>query len=256
MEINSIGDLVCRPAFREALVRWGREHWNELCEDCHNRIDRNPLRLLDCKIDAKLAESAPSSLDFLCEDCRRHFDTVRAILDSAAIEHHVNPRLVRGLDYYTRTAFEVMAEGLGAQSTVLAGGRYDGLIETMGGAAVPGIGFAIGLERVALALQSAGLVSDSAANAVVIAMGEQAVLKGSSLARELRAAGLSIEMLSPDRKLKALLGRANKIGARFAVIIGENELARGVVQLRDLTQSAQREVPLTDVAAAIAEAKN
>jgi len=256
MEINSIGDLVCRPAFREALVKWGREHWNELCEDCHNRIDRNPLRLLDCKIDAKLAETAPNSLDYLCDDCRKHFATVREILSGAGIEHHVNPRLVRGLDYYTRTAFEVMAEGLGSQSTILAGGRYDGLIETMGGAAVPGIGFAIGLERVAIALQAAGVVSDGKADAAVIAMGEQAVLRASILVRELRAAGLSTELLSPDRKLKALLGRANKIGARFAVIIGENELARGVVQLRDLAQSAQREVALTDLAGAIAEAKN
>ncbi len=256
MEINSIGDLVCRPAFREALVKWGREHWNELCEDCHNRIDRNPLRLLDCKIDAKLAETAPNSLDYLCDDCRKHFATVREILTGTGIEHHVNPRLVRGLDYYTRTAFEVMAEGLGAQSSILAGGRYDGLVETMGGAAVPGIGFAIGLERVAIALEAAGLVSGGKADAAVIAMGEQAVMRASILVRELRAAGLSTELLSPDRKLKALLGRANKIGARFAVIIGENELARGVVQLRDLAQSAQRKVALTEVAGAIAEAKN
>ena len=256
MEINSIGDPVCRPAFREALVKWGREHWNELCEDCHNRIDRNPLRLLDCKIDAKLAETAPNSLDYLCDDCRKHFATVREILAGAGIEHHVNPRLVRGLDYYTRTAFEVMAEGLGSQSSILAGGRYDGLVETMGGAAVPGIGFAIGLERVAIALEAAGLLSGGKADAAVIAMGEQAVLRASILVRELRAAGLSTELLSPDRKLKALLGRASKIGARFAVIIGENELARGVVQLRDLAQSAQREVALTEVAGAIAEAKN
>src|SRR5215469_18203377 len=158
MEINSIGDATCRPAFREALVKWGREHWDELCEDCHNRIDRNPLRLLDCKIDAKLAASAPNSLDYLCDDCRAHFDTVRGTLDAAGVEYQVNPRLVRGLDYYTRTAFEIMAEGLGAQSTIIAGGRYDGLVEAMGGAAVPGIGFAIGLERVALALEAAELI--------------------------------------------------------------------------------------------------
>jgi histidyl-tRNA synthetase len=253
-EINSIGDAKCRPAFREALVKWGREHWDQLCEDCHNRIDRNPLRLLDCKIDVKLAESAPNSLDYLCEECRQHFLTVREILDGARVEHQVNPRLVRGLDYYNRTAFEVMAEGLGAQSTVVAGGRYDGLVAQMGGAAVAGIGFAIGLERIALALQALGLVRDGAADAAIIAMGEQAIIRAAALARELRAAGLVIEALSPERKLKALLTRAGKIGARFAVIIGENELARGVVQLRDLAQSSQREVALAELAGAIAGA--
>ena len=256
MEVNSIGDHVCRPAFREALVKWGREHWDQLCEDCHNRIDRNPLRLLDCKIDAKLAETAPSSLDYLCEPCRKHFQTVRDLLDAAGIEHQVNPRLVRGLDYYNRTAFEVIADGLGAQSTIVAGGRYDGLIEAMGGAAVPGIGFAIGLERVALALQAAELVNDGQTDAAIIAMGEQAVIRAAALARDLREAGLSLEMLSPDRKLKALLGRASKIHARYAVIIGENELARGVVQLRDLTHSTQHEVTFADLAGVIAGTKN
>ena len=137
-EINSIGASECRPAFRAALVEWGRAHWNELCEDCHNRIERNPLRLLDCKIDAKLAESAPSSLDYLCDACRAHFDTVKELLTGGGRQFVVNPRMVRGLDYYTRTAFEVMAGGLGAQSTVVGGGRYDGLVETMGGAAVAG----------------------------------------------------------------------------------------------------------------------
>ena len=160
MEINSIGDQKCRPAFREALVQWGRAHWDELCDDCHNRIDRNPLRLLDCKIDAKLTASAPNSLDYLCEECRAHFDTVKELLTAANVQYAVNPRMVRGLDYYTRTAFEVMAGGLGAQSTVVAGGRYDGLVETMGGAAVAGIGFAIGIDRMALALQAAGAGAD------------------------------------------------------------------------------------------------
>ena len=171
MEINSIGDQKCRPAFREALVKWGRAHWDELCDDCHNRIDRNPLRLLDCKIDAKLAESAPNSLDYLCDECRAHFDTVKDLLTAANVQFVVNPRMVRGLDYYTRTAFEVMAGGLGAQSTVVAGGRYDGLVETMGGAAVAGIGFAIGVDRMALALEAAGVLATVTPDAAIIAMG-------------------------------------------------------------------------------------
>jgi histidyl-tRNA synthetase len=253
MEINSIGDQKCRPAFREALVQWGRAHWDELCADCHNRIDRNPLRLLDCKIDAKLTESAPSSLDHLCDECRAHFDTVKELLLAAKVEFVVNPRMVRGLDYYTRTAFEVMAGGLGAQSTVVAGGRYDGLVEAMGGAAVAGIGFAIGVDRMALAMQAAGLAPSAAPDAAIIAMGPAAARHAIAVARDLRAANLTVEMLSPERKMKALLARASKIGARFAVIIGDDEIARGVVQVRDLKQSTQREVAQAEAARAIAQ---
>jgi histidyl-tRNA synthetase len=255
MEINSIGDQKCRPAFRDALVQWGRAHWDQLCEDCHNRIERNPLRLLDCKIDAKLTQSAPNGLDYLCDECRAHFETVKDLLSAAKVEFVVNPRMVRGLDYYTRTAFEVMAGGLGAQSTVVAGGRYDGLVETMGGGQVAGIGFAIGVDRMALALQAAGLAPTAAPDAVVIAMGAAAARHAVVAARTLRGASLNVEMLSPERKMKALLARASKIGARFAVIIGEDEVARGVVQLRDLEQSAQREVTVADAARAIADAR-
>jgi histidyl-tRNA synthetase len=255
MEINSIGDLKCRPAFRNALVEWGRAHWDQLCDDCHNRIERNPLRLLDCKIDARLAESAPHSLDYLCDECRTHFDHVKELLTAASVQFVVNPRMVRGLDYYTRTAFEIMAGGLGAQSAVVAGGRYDGLVETMGGAAVAGIGFAIGVDRMALALEAAGAIPDRAPDAAIIAMGPAATRQAVVVAGTLRAANLNIEMLSPERKMKALLTRASKIGARFAVIIGDDEIARGVVQLRDLKQSTQREVQIGEAARAIAEAR-
>ena len=255
VEINSIGDRNCRPAFREALVAWGRAHWGELCGDCHNRIDRNPLRLLDCKIDAKLTESAPKSLDYLCDECRAHFDTVKELASAGKVQFVVNPRMVRGLDYYTRTAFEVMAGGLGAQSTVVAGGRYDGLVETMGGAAVAGTGFAIGIDRMALALQAAGLAPASAPDAAIIALGPAATRHAIVVARNLREANLNVEMLSPERKMKTLLARASKIGARFAVIIGDDELARGVVQVRDLKHSTQREVAVAQASSAIADAR-
>jgi len=255
MEINSIGDQKCRPAFRGALVKWGRAHWDELCDDCHNRIDRNPLRLLDCKIDAKLTASAPNSLDYLCDECRAHFDTVKELASGGKVQFVVNPRMVRGLDYYTRTAFEVTAGGLGAQSTVVAGGRYDGLVETMGGAAVAGIGFAIGVDRMALALQAAGLAPTAAPDAAIIAMGPAATRHAIVVARNLREANLNVEMLSPERRMKTLLARASKIGARFAVIIGEDELARGVVQVRNLKQSTQREVAVAEAARAIADAR-
>jgi histidyl-tRNA synthetase len=254
MEINSIGDNKCRPAFRDALVQWGRAHWDELDEDCHNRLERNPLRILDCKKDAQVTASAPNSLDYLCDECRAHFDIVKEFLGAANVPFVVNPRMVRGLDYYTRTAFEVTAGGLGAQSTVVAGGRYDGLVEAMGGAPVAGIGFAIGVDRMALALQAAGVLSAIAPDAAIVAMGPAAARQATLLARVLRAKNLNIEMLSPERKMKTLLARASKIGARFAVIIGDDELARGVVQLRDLKQSTQREVTVADAARAIADA--
>jgi histidyl-tRNA synthetase len=254
-EVNSIGDAACRPAYREALIEWGRAHLDELCDDCHSRINRNPLRLLDCKIDAKLVMSAPSSLDFLCPDCRGHFDAVRGLAAAAGVETIVNPRMVRGLDYYVRTAFEFMAEGLGAQSTVIGGGRYDGLVEAMGGAAIAGIGFGMGVDRVALALEAAAKIPTANPDAIVIAMGKEALVRAIAAVRELRRDNLRVEIASPERRLKALLGRAAKIGARFAVIIGDDEVARGAAQLKDLTSGEQREVPAAQLAAAIRSAR-
>jgi len=254
-EINSIGDTQCRPKFREAVYQFGKAHYNELCDDCKHRLERNPLRLLDCKIDVALAEHAPKSADYLCDPCKTHFAQVKAVLTAGGVKYVENPRLVRGLDYYTRTTFEVIATGLGSQSTVVAGGRYDGLIEALGGASVPGIGFGSGLERVALALEAAGKLLIEKTDAAIIAMGEAATLKAVAVARAMRESGLSVEMFSPERKLKALLSRANKIGARFAVIIGDNEIAKGVVMLRDLQSSTQREVPEAEVSAAIQTAR-
>jgi histidyl-tRNA synthetase len=247
-EINSLGDGICRPAFRQALLEWGRAHLNELCEDCHQRLERNPLRLLDCKNDTKPAATAPSSLDYLCDPCRKHFSTVEELLSKANVPYVVNPRLVRGLDYYTRTTFEAISKAVGAQSAVVAGGRYDGLVEALGGAAVAGTGFAIGVERIALALEADRFTNAGAPDAAIIAMGEPAAVTAMDLARNLRAAGLRVEMLSPERGLKALLRRADKLGAHFALIIGENELAQGVLQVRDLKNSAQQSIPLADIA--------
>jgi histidyl-tRNA synthetase len=249
-EINSLGDATCRPAYREALLEWGRAHLAELCEDCHQRIDRNPLRLLDCKVDARLAESAPKSSDFLCDECRRHFDQVRALLANAKVPFAVNARLVRGLDYYTRTAFEVTSTAVGSQNAVAAGGRYDGLVAALGGTAVAGTGFAIGIERIALALDATKLAA-ARADVVIIALGETAMLPAAAIAHELRANALRVEMLSPERGLRALLRRADRLGVRMAAIVGEDEITRGVVQLRDLKTSTQNEVPRGDLAASI-----
>lgn len=254
-EVNSLGDSKCRPAYRAALLDWGRANLDKLCEDCHQRIDRNPLRLLDCKIDARLAESAPKSVDYLCDECRRHFDLVRELLADAQVPFVVNPRLVRGLDYYTRTAFEVVSTAVGAQNAVAAGGRYDGLVDALGGAAVAGTGFAIGIERIALALDAAKLGA-ARADVVIIALGEKALASAVAIARELRRHDLRVEMLSPERGLKALLRRADRLGIRLAAIIGEDEVARGVVQLRDLKASTQREVARAELAGVIGTARD
>jgi histidyl-tRNA synthetase len=248
-EINSLGDGECRPRFRQAVLEYGRAHLSELCEDCRARLERNPLRLLDCKIDVKLAEAAPKSQDYLCDNCRAHFSTVRELLTDAGVPHMVNPRLVRGLDYYTRTTFEVISTAVGAQSAVAAGGRYDGLVESLGGAAVAGTGFAIGIDRLALALDANRFAAR--ADVALAALGEPAMRNGMKLAAEVRAAGLRVELLSPGRGLKALLRRADRIGARYAVIIGDNELERATATLRDLQTSTQSEVAQSDLIAAL-----
>ncbi len=249
-EINSLGDGECRPRFRQAVLEYGRAHFSELCEDCRQRLERNPLRLLDCKIDVALAQAAPRSQDYLCDNCRAHFATVRDLLTDAGVPHVVNPRLVRGLDYYSRTTFEATSTAVGAQSAVAAGGRYDGLVEALGGAPVAGTGFAIGVDRLALALEAARFVSS--ADVALAALGEPAMRRAMRLAAELRAAGLRVEPLAPGRGLKALLRRADKIGARYAVIIGDQEIDRGVVMLRDLKQSIQREVAQQEIVAELA----
>jgi histidyl-tRNA synthetase len=247
-QVNSLGCSDCRPAFRAALLEYGHAHLAELCRDCHARLQRNPLRMLDCKIDAaRVTESAPKSLDYLCAACREHFDLVQQSLINAGVAFEVNSKLVRGLDYYTRTAFEVFAAGLGAQSAVAAGGRYDGLVEALGGASVPGTGFAIGVERMALALQSLPSNLKPAVEVAVIGLGSACVAFAGRLARELRNLDQRVELMAPGRSLKALLRRANRVGARYAVIVGEDELARGTVQLRDLKTSTQREIPSTEL---------
>ncbi len=255
LQVNSLGCTRCRPAFRAALLDWGRSHLSELCQDCHQRLERNPLRLLDCKIDVGLTEGAPKSLDYLCDDCRRHFETVVQMVDRAEVTYAINARLVRGLDYYTRTAFEAVATGIGAQNAVAAGGRYDGLVEALGGAPVPGTGFAVGIERIALAARQSLALEQGAPNVVLAALGQAAALRAVGLARSLRERGLRVELLSPERGLKALLRRADRVGARYAVIFGDNELQRGIFQLRDLKASSQREVGESELLSAIVDGR-
>ena len=251
MELNSLGCAECRPAFRQAVLDYGRPLLAELCEDCHSRLERNPLRLLDCKIDVRIAEGAPEAMSYLCDACRKHFDTVLELLARSGVEFTMNPRIVRGLDYYMRTTFEVSSTALGSQNAVLAGGRYDGLIAELGGAPVPGIGFAIGLDRMALALLESSKEFKAAPLVAIIALGKPAIGRALELAGRLRERKLGVEVLSPERGLKALLRRADRIGARYAVIIGDNELAHGTAQVRDLAQSIQQEVAFEELASTL-----
>ena len=255
-QVNSLGDATCRPKFREAMLEFGRSHFSELCEDCRQRLERNPLRILDCKLDVRLAESAPRSIDYLCDDCRKHFDGVVELISKAGVPHTVNHRLVRGLDYYTRTTFEVVSSGLGAQNTAIAGGRYDGLVSQLGGNSVPGTGFAIGVERVALAVEArrteGGLETPPReptlpALVAIAALSTPAVEIAFAVAGELRSDNIRVDFLSPERRLRSLLERAEKIGARFAVIIGDDEVSRQTVRLRRVGRHADLNADIAGV---------
>ncbi len=246
LHLNSVGCPRCRPAYRQTLREFLLPLLPRLCADCKRRYEVNPLRVLDCKNETckTLVADAPRGLDYLCEECIAHFAKVRRWLDTLDIGYELDPRLVRGLDYYTRTAFEFMHDGLGAQSTVIGGGRYDGLIEECGGKPTPGVGFGSGIERALLireALQ-AELPASQGCKVFVAAWGEAARDAAIPLLYELRRAGGTAEMDYVGRSLKAQMREANRQGARFALILGEDELAQNVVTLRDLQTHEQRTV--------------
>ena len=243
--LNSVGCPQCRPEYVKELRRALESVKTSLCADCQRRADTNPLRVLDCKVEADqpVIAGLPQILDHLCPECRRHFDAVTTGLRKRGIEYQITPRLVRGLDYYTRTTFEIVSGVLGAQNAVVGGGRYDGLSEMIGGPPTPGIGFSIGQDRLMMAVEQAGVLKPSNILAVYIAwMGEEALSRASELARELRREGLSVEMGYEPAKLKKALGVANKLQARFAIIIGEGELASGRFQVKDMGSGVQEEV--------------
>jgi histidyl-tRNA synthetase len=234
VHLNSLGDAQCRPAYREVLAEFGRAHRDELCENCRRRLEQNPLRLLDCKNPAchALTEAAPAMADYLCQPCREHFAAVRAVLEREGTPVALNPRLVRGLDYYCRTAFEVLAEGLGAQNAVGGGGRYDGLVKSLGGPEVPGIGVALGLER--LAMVAADTPAEPPLEVFIAPLGSVGDLDAGSLAHRLRSAGITVEVESSGKSLKSHMRRADKLGARYVVMLGEQEIGRGAVSVRDM----------------------
>jgi len=251
LSVNSIGDPVCRPAFRASLAEYLEAHRDRLCEECRGRVGRNPLRVLDCKQPGcqPVIEKAPSIQDALCAPCREHFAAVLRYLDALGLRYEVTPRLVRGLDYYVRTTFEVLTGDLGAQNAVAGGGRYDGLVELLGGPPDPGIGFAIGMERVALLLGSAP--DRAAAFVLLIPLGDPALARCLVLAQDLRAAAVPAEVAYGARKLRAELERANRLMVPRVLIVGDSELTSGVAILRDMRTGDQRSVPLGEAVATL-----
>lgn len=251
VHVNSVGCPVCRAKHREQLQNFLAARRSELCPDCQDRFERNPLRILDCKNPScqAVTEGAPTTYDTLCDDCRTHFEKVLAFLSAAGVVYRINPRLVRGLDYYTKTAFEVMVEEIGAQSAICGGGRYDGLVEEVGGSPTPGIGFAMGIERVLAALQVQHQLPEKKPGlfAMLIALGDKAQIEGFSLLSVLRNKGIPVGMDFQGRNLKAQLKTANRLGSRCALILGEEELAKNIILLRDLALGEQSEVSLTEV---------
>ncbi len=260
LNINSIGDDVCRPRYREALLAHFRPHLTELSQESQERLERNPLRVLDSKDerDRPLVETAPSFESILCEDCRRHFETLKAYLELAGIPFVVNSRIVRGLDYYTRTVFEIGSSRLGAQSTVCGGGRYDGLVASLGGPALPAVGFALGLERFLMMIEAQGSSVEIARSGVqAVALGAQARTALIPLVMGWRRTlAVPVFMDFNDRKIAAHFKLADRNNARFAAILGSEELASDELVLRDLKARTERRIPLergADLAAVLSE---
>jgi histidyl-tRNA synthetase len=253
LHLNSIGDETCRPGYREALIAFLEERKDRLDREHRERFRENPLRVLDCKNEECRAatEDAPRTLDFLCDACREHFDAVRAGLRDEGIEYGIDHRLVRGLDYYTRTAFEFDSDVLGpTQSTLCGGGRYDGLAEVLGGEPTAGVGFGLGLERVLIAMERSGLPPPESARGVfVVAIGEEARREARSLVRDLRDRNEIADMALEDRPLKGQLRMADRSGAFAAAILGDRELGEGVVTMRRLDDGSQETVTRDEVAA-------
>ncbi len=258
LAINSIGDPACRPQYLTALKEHYEERLSEACPDCRMRYERNPLRMLDCKrTDFKcqqLIANAPQMAQHLCTDCADHFAKVQTYLEALGIPFHISPTLVRGLDYYTRTVFEIHPPEEGAQSAVLAGGRYDGLIEQLGGRPTPGIGFGSGIERLILNVkrQSATeLPEGSTVDAVVVSLGEAAAAVAMRLASDLRRAGLSAVLAQPGRSLRGQMRHASALNARFTLVLGDAEVAAGTVQVKAMDSGDQREAPLAEAASLV-----
>lgn len=251
LHLNSVGCPKCRPVYRQKLIEFYADKKDMLCDDCKARLDKNPLRVLDCKEEGckQASVGVPELTDNLCDDCRDHFTKVQQYLTAVGIPFTLDPRLVRGLDYYTNTAFEIMYAPLGAQSTVCGGGRYDGLIEEVGGPSTPGIGFAIGMERLLLTLKEQGLLPPPQRKrpVFIVALGDAAKTAAFTIQQQLREKGIYAEIDLMGRSMKGQMKSANKLEADYTVIIGEDELAGGQVQVRDMNTKEQLSIPMNGI---------
>ncbi len=248
LNINSIGCKECRASYQKALREYFEAHSGELCPTCLGRLEKNPMRILDCKspVCSEIAKSAPVILDYLCDDCKAHFEKLKELLGIMGIEYKINPKIVRGLDYYTRTVFEFVTTEIGAQGTVCGGGRYDGLIETLGGKPTPALGFAAGLERLIITMEKQGcdfLLPDTC-DIYIAAMDDAAQKKALELVMSLRAEGYKAEYDLVGRGLKAQMKYADKIGAKFCIVLGSNELSAGKAKLKDMESGEEKEIRL------------
>lgn len=250
LEINSIGCPTCRAEYHKALKEYFYGYKDELCETCNSRLEKNPMRILDCKspICSKIAQGAPKITDYLCDECKEHFASVQKYLDAAGVEYTVNPTIVRGLDYYTKTVFEFVTDFIGAQGTVCGGGRYDGLIEELGGKHLPSLGFAMGIERLLMLMDKQGIEipKPSTCDLYVAVMGESASLKSFEIIKAVRSCGLIAETDIVGRGLRAQMKYADKIGAKFSMVLGDNEIEQGKAVIKNMSSGEQTEIVLDD----------
>ena len=250
LNLNSIGCPVCKKEYNEKLRNYFSQHQDKLCATCHTRLEKNPMRIIDCKseICSAIAEDAPKMIDHLCPDCKEHLDKTLRYLDSVGIDYTINPNIVRGLDYYTRTVFEITSDALGAQSTVCGGGRYNGLVEELGGKPTEGIGFAVGLERLVMIMKSQGL--DKTVNAhqpriFIAAIGDSADVTAQKLVYDLREMGCYAERDLCGRSIKAQMKYANKLGSAYSMVLGDDEIASGKADLKNMADGTSAPVNLT-----------
>lgn len=257
LHINSIGDYKCRPIYRQKLIEFFEEKEDQLCDDCQARLHKNPLRILDCKEDScrRASAGAPKITDYLCDECEKKFEVVKRYLAALEIPYSVDSRLVRGLDYYTNTAFEIQYPPLGAQSAICGGGRYDGLVEDVGGPSIPGIGFAVGLERLLLALEMQKLIPEPAnrKKVYIVTLGEDAIVEGIKIQQHLRDKGVIAEIDLQDRSIKGQMKQAGKNNAEYTVIIGANEMEKKEAAVKNMENGKQQDIPFLKVSDFITE---
>ena len=248
LEINSIGCPTCRAEYHKALKTYFEGRKDELCDTCKDRLERNPMRILDCKspVCSEIAKDAPVVLDYLCDECREHFEKVKSYLNAQNIAFKVNPRIVRGLDYYTKTVFEFISESIGAQGTVCGGGWYDGLIEELGGQKTPSLGFGLGIERLMLLMEAQGceFPKESMPDLFIAALGEKAQLKAVEIANDMREEGFTCLYDVNGRGLRAQMKYANKLGAKYTIVLGDDEVESGIAKLKNMESGEETEIAL------------